>query len=148
MLLERSKVVRGREKSMFDSIRRILRAVLLEKSREVRIGFSLVLKSCRLVNLSNGRVVNWLSKRFNSNRLMNASNPVKSVMSFRLKINKRETFSASLVRMLPFRPLVSYPSSIKNCSKLGSGIAVVCAIMFENISGKNSKRLANFVFIG
>ena len=79
---------------------------------------------------------------------MNASNPVKSVMSFRLKINKRETFSASLVRMLPFRPLVSYPSSIKNCSKLGSGIAVVCAIMFENISGKNSKRLANFVFIG
>jgi hypothetical protein len=38
--------------------------------------------------------------------------------------------------MLPFKPLVSKPKSIKDCSKLESGIGVVCAFIIDVINKK------------
>jgi hypothetical protein len=111
---------------------------LLEQSKVLNT--VLVLKS---------KLVNWLAEQRNTIKLVKASIPVRSEM-LKSWINKLVTTSASLLRILPFYPLVSYPSSISLFSKFTSGIRVVCArpvLGSQSIAKKKRiKRSKRFMF--
>ena len=102
---------------------------------------SFVLKFISDVKFVSNTSAIRLSPKSKSVTFVKALIPVISVIVVTLLKSSVVTACASTSRIFPLIPLVSIPSSTKNCSKLGSGIRVVCAKaipLMRNRSSNNS----------